>query len=126
MAGQVRVEGARQLRSTLRKAGADMKDLSAAHREVAGIVADRARPATPHRTGRLAKSVRAGGTQKAAVIRAGRGRGFPYAEPIHWGWPSRKIAAQPWISEAAAESEPVWVAVYSERISDLLRSVRGK
>ena len=120
----VEVIGAKKLRSTLRKAGADMKDLTAVHREVGGIVAGAARPTTPRRSGRLASTVRAGATQTAAITRAGYAR-VPYAQPIHWGWPRRGIRAQPWLTVAAQSTEPTWFARYEAGIESILAKIQG-
>jgi hypothetical protein len=119
------VEGAAQLRRTLKKAGVDMKQLAAANREAAQTVAAAARPTTPVRLGNLAKSVRAGATQKAGIVRAGRGS-LPYAGPIHWGWPARGIKPHPWIADAAKATEPQWVSDYIEHVDRVLDQVRGK
>lgn len=119
------VEGADQLRRTMRKAGADMTQLRDTHRRVADTVAGRAKGMAPvGPTGRLAASTRAGATQRAAVIRAGR-KAVPYAGPIHWGWPRRGIRAQPWLQEAAKASEADWVDTYTKEIMSLVDEVEG-
>lgn len=124
----VRVDGARQLRAALKKAGKDLEDLKEAHTQAAGMVTERARGTAPHRTGRLAATVRGSGTKTQGVIRAGYAT-VPYAGPIHWGWPARGIDAQPWISEAAVDLQPRWVAAYEEHIDriveDLAASTTG-
>lgn len=118
----VQVEGARELRRTLRKAGDDLSDMKAAHTKAAGTVL--ARQIAPARTGTLAATVRGTGTKTAAIIRAGYAR-VPYANPIHWGWPARNIAAQPWISEAAQGSEAVWYPVYVADVQRITDKVKG-
>lgn len=119
------VDGADQLRRSMRKAGVDMTRLKDAHRDVADTVSKRARGTAPQGpTGRLAASTRPGATQKAAIIRAGK-KSVPYAGPIHWGWPRRGIRAQPWLQEAAQESEPEWVDTYTTEIERLIAEVEG-
>jgi hypothetical protein len=120
----VQVQGARTLRRTLKAAGLDVTDLKAAHKAVADLVASRARPATPHRTGALAGSVRTSGTASAAIVRAGRAS-VPYAGPIHWGWPSRHIPAQPWIADAAAATQPGWEALYLTALTHIIDTIEG-
>lgn len=120
----LRVEGARQLRSTMRRAGADMRDLTAVNREVADIVAGAGKGSTPYRTGRLAGTVRPGATQTMALARAGGAR-TPYANPIHWGWYRRGIKPQPWLSQAAQSTEPIWFARFEAGISRLLDKIKG-
>lgn len=123
----IQVKGARELRTSLRKAGADMKEMTATHREVAGIIVDDAGTLVPRRSGRLASSMRAGGTQRAAIVRAGSNssRGVRYANPIHWGWTKRNIKAQPFVWRAAHETQPKWIAVYMARINAILAKVKG-
>ena len=124
----VKLDGARQLRSTLRKAGVDMTKLRDTNREVAGVVVTAAGARVPTRTGRLAATLRTGATQTAAIARAGNNRsgGVPYGNPIHWGWFRRHIRPNPFLSLAAQETEPSWFGIYSERIGQILDTVKGK
>lgn len=118
------VEGARQLRRTLKRAGADLADLKAAHADVAALVASRARPRAPRRTGALDATTRSSGTQAAAIVRAGTA-GVPYAGPIHWGWPARGITAQPWIADTAADTEDAWARTYLRALEHIIDQVEG-
>lgn len=120
----IRVEGAAQLRRTLRRAGDDLTDLKGAHAAAGAIAGQAARTNGPRRTGRLLGSVRWSGSATGAVVRAGRAS-VPYAMPIHWGWPSRGITAQPWVTKAAQDTEPVWSEVYADAVQRILNRVRG-
>lgn len=120
----VQVRGARQLRASLKKAGRDLQDLKDAHAAVASMVARVAQQRAPKRTGRLASTVRGSGTTTAAIVRAGR-KSVPYAGPIHWGWPARGIAAQPFMSNAATGSEGAWLPIYEGAVEDALDQVKG-
>lgn len=120
----VRVDGARELRRSMRRAGEDLGDLRAANREVAAIASTATVVAAPRRTGRLAASVRPGATQTQAIVRAG-GAAVPYAQAIHWGWPRRGIAAQPFAAVAAAATEPTWTAVYLTAVERILQRIEG-
>lgn len=121
----VQVEGARQLRRTLREAGDDLEDLKAANQQAADIAASAARMEAPRRTGALASDIRASGTKTAGIIRAGRKR-LPYAGVIHWGWPAHGIEPQPYLSEGAQNTEPIWVPLYEQMMEDALKKVKGK
>lgn len=123
-AGTIRVEGADQLRRTLKKAGDDLGDLKEGHREAAGIAGRRAQADAPRVTGRLARSTRWGASNRAAIVRAGGAR-VPYANPIHWGWPRRNIKPQPWVSEAAEATEPEWSAAYAQAVDRILSRIKG-
>lgn len=120
----MRVEGARRLRATLKAAGVSVQDLKDAHKEVADLVARAAAPAAPRASGALADSVRTAGTASAAIVRAGGAR-LPYAGPIHWGWPARNIRAQPWLADAAAETDTAWQGVYLQAVEAIIATVEG-
>lgn len=120
--GELRVDGARRLRSTLKAAGGDLDDLKAAHLDAAQVVV--AAVLAPRRTGRLAGTIRAGATRRAAVVRAGTAR-VPYAGPIHWGWGRRHIRSNPFLTSAAQRTEAVWVGKYSDQLDTILTTIRG-
>lgn len=128
-----RVDGARELRAALRKAGIDVKDdIKDAHRTVADIVIDRARvlvpvaPATMTTAvpGLLRDSLRSGATQTAAIARAGK-KLVPYAGPIHWGWFRRNIKPDLFLTRAAHETEPKWVAEYEAKFDKILDDIES-
>jgi hypothetical protein len=50
----------------------------------------------------------------------------PYAGPIHWGWPSRGIAAQPFVSDAAVRTETVWLPIYAAELQRLADRAGGR
>jgi hypothetical protein len=120
----LRVEGARQLRASLKRAGLDVQDLKDAHRQVAEQVAHDALPATPHRTGALARSLRPAGTQTAAIVRAGRAA-VPYAAAIHWGSPRQHIRPQPWIYNAAQRTQNTWTGTYLHALETIIDTIEG-
>ena len=125
----VKIEGAARLRSTLRRAGADLSDIKAANRAAAAVVLGPASATAPKRVGRLAASVRIGATNKAGIIRAGNGRksgGVPYAGVIHWGWPKHGIKPRPWIATAAKATEPQWIPIYEIEMRRAVAKVKGK
>lgn len=123
----VKVEGAARLRSTLRKAGVDMREMRETNRLVAGVIVGASTARVPKRTGRLAATVRAGATQAAAIARAGNNRksGVPYGPPIHWGWHTRHIKPNPFLSLTAQDTEPTWFGLYSQRVEALLDTIQG-
>lgn len=120
----VQVEGAARLRRTLKAAGSDLQDLKDAHAKAAGIAETAAEQLVPVRSGALRASLRSSGTQSGGIIRAG-GASVPYAAPIHWGWAARNIAPQPFISEGAQDSEPVWLRVFEADLDRILDQVKG-
>ena len=118
----VTVKGAKELRATMKQAGADMGEMKAAHARVAGIVAGAARP--PRVSGRLAGSVRGAGQLRKAVVRAGGAR-VPYAGVIEYGWPARGIASDPFLRDAAHQTEPSWFDVYLSEVQAIVDRVHG-
>ncbi len=120
----VEILGEKELRRTLKKAGVDMADFRVAHLQASQIVAGRAAPVTPKVTGALRQSVRPGATQTAAIVRAGSAR-VPYANPIHWGWPKRHIAASLFLTTTAAQTEPTWAPIYMDRLEQIIGGVKG-
>jgi hypothetical protein len=122
--GSVRVEGARELRRTLKRAGVHLEDLKDANAAAGNIVAGAGRTSAPRRSGSLAGTIRASRAAASATVRAGGAR-VRYAGPIHWGWPNRNITAQPWLSEAAVKTEPQWTAAYEAGVAKVLDTIRG-
>lgn len=120
----VQVEGARQLRATLAKAGVDLADLAEANAKVSGYVAQQAAAKAPRKSGRLAASVRGNRAKSQAVVRTG-GASVPYAGPIHWGWPARHIPANTFVVDAAHDTEPEWVAMYLDAVQEVVNQVKG-
>lgn len=120
----IEVQGASRLVRTMRKAGVDAKDLRDVNKRAAALVVPSAQSQAPSRSGRLRRSIRAGATQKAGVVRAGRSS-VPYAGPIHWGWPKHNIKPHPYLTDAAKATEPAWVGLYEREMLKLLETIQG-
>ena len=102
--GTVRIEGLKEVNRALRGLSNDLKDgLKDTHRRAGEIVAQGARQIAPVRTGNLLKTIRSNPTQRQGRVAIGNGRaigGVPYAGPIHFGWPARRIVPQPFVYDA--------------------------
>lgn len=120
----VEVRGSRQLRKTLKAAGDDLSELKTVHEAVGALVVGVAKALAPKRSGALAGSVRTARLASGVLVRAGSAR-VPYANPIHWGWPKRNIAANPFMSNAALQTEPQWVKLYEDELEKIIRKVEG-
>lgn len=126
--GVVEVRGIKELRRTLRKAGADMSDFTVVNRAAAAIVAEAARgrtPVGPPEGGHISQTVRVGATRTAGIVRVGNNGKFRYGGPIHWGWPARNIAPNPWVTEAAQATEPTWIEKYVDGVDGIVSQVKG-
>lgn len=118
------VVGQKRFVQTMRKAGADMKELKGVNRQAADIALPAVQRLAPRRSGRLAASIRAGATQKAGVIRAGR-KTVPYAGPVNYGWPKHGIRPRLFVNQGVAGSESAWSRVYADFIDKTLNQVKG-
>jgi hypothetical protein len=125
VAAAVQIRGGARLRSTLRKAGADLGDLKDANQKVGQLVAQESNPIAPRgKTGKLAGSVRSARQVGRARVLAGSAA-VPYAGVIHFGWPARNIAPQPWIETTAVATEATWLPIYEQDIQNVCDSVKG-
>jgi hypothetical protein len=120
----VRVEGLSAFIRAMRDAEADLDQFKDASQRAGTIVLNAATARAPRRTGRLASSGRASRAARRAVVRFGSAR-VPYAGPIHWGWPRRHIAAQPFAIDAARATEPTWLGGYARELEHIATKVEG-
>ena len=96
-----------------------MKDT---HRKAGEIIAVAAKPLAPNLTGRLSSTIVSAPTQRQGRVRIGRGQSVPYAGPIHFGWPARRIKPQPFIYEALDGRRDEVLKVYEQRMDQLIRA----
>lgn len=119
------VVGQKRFVQTMRKAGADMQELKEVNRRAADIAKPEAAARAPRgKTGRLAGSIRAGATQKAGIIRAGR-KTVPYAGPINYGWPARNIRPRTFVNDAVASTESQWAKEYETFVKKTMNQIKG-
>ena len=119
------VVGQKRFVATMRKAGADLKQLKEVNRQAAGVALPAVKALAPRgRTGRLAGSVRIGATQKAGIIRAGR-KSVPYAGVINYGWPRRRIVRRQFVNSGVASTEPQWTRLYKQYVDKTLEQIKG-
>jgi hypothetical protein len=131
----IRVEGLRDLNRALRQFGDERlpKQVKAAARDAADIVAREASRRVPHRSGRLAASIRAGGQARGAVVRAGGAR-VPYAGWIEFGGTHRVrgrgrasrpyVAGGRYIRPSARDKEKQVIAAFERGIEIAARPLR--
>lgn len=119
--GRLEIEGLREALRDIRRLGDDARDdMKDTHRKAGEIVASVARGIAPVRTGRLASTIISAPTQRQGRVRVGRGQSIPYAGPIHFGWPARRITPQPFIYDALDQRADEVRRVYENRIGELI------
>lgn len=119
------VVGQKRFVQTMRKAGADMKELKEVNRRTADIAKPEAVARAPRgKTGKLAGSIRVGATQKAGIIRAGR-KTVLYAGPINYGWPARHIKPRTFVNDAVAGTEAQWAKEYEQFVKKTMNQIKG-
>lgn len=104
----IRDEELRDLTKRLRELGGKEGNWAVKEtvREAGRIVATKAVPEAPVRTGRLARSIRFKATNRDwSYVKAGTARAVPYANPIHWGWRKHGIKPNPFLWRALAGSK---------------------
>ena len=120
---EIQIDGVDRLTKALSAAGLELSDLKAALKQAAQIVEQTAAAKAPRgETDRLVNSLRSSATKKAGVVRAGR-KTVPYAGPIHWGWPARNIKPNTFITDAAHNTEPSWLAVFEREIDSIIDQI---
>jgi HK97 gp10 family phage protein len=117
---QIRLEGQAQFRRQLRLLSDGTEDLKEAHTDAAKLVENEARPNVPVRSGALQGSLRSSGTKTRGVVRVGFAR-VPYAGVVHFGWPARNIAPQPFIYDALDHRRADVIDVYHDRVNEISR-----
>lgn len=120
--GKEGIDGLREFQRAARQLGDDTKlAMKPTHLEAANIVAEAAKKLAPARTGRLRNSIVGRAVQTGGRVRIGFGGGVPYAGPIHFGWPARRIRPQTFVYDALDPRRPELVRLYEQRIDELTK-----
>jgi len=120
MGGQLEIDGLRQVQKAMRSFSDDSRnDMKETHRRAGQIVVDGAARLVPVRSGALLASLKSAPTQRQGRVRVGSAA-VPYAGPIHFGWPARKIQPNPFIYEVLDDRRQEVYAIYAQRISELI------
>lgn len=131
------VAGGAEMRKALKDSGDNLADLRKAHKEVAKIVKDKARVLVPVSNkpknwrnasprGSLRKSIRTSATKTSAELKSGwdsvaKSHGtVPYAGVIEYGWPARKIRAQPFMRLSVSSQLPAIRRIYNDGAAEAL------
>lgn len=120
---KVTIEGADTLQRTLSAAARDLQDWASVNAAAAARIAKDAASRAPHRTGRLAASVRATSDRTGGLVAAGGG-GVGYATFQEYGWAHGR--AQPYMRPALQDNRDAVVGLYADRVDHIVKQVRGK
>ena len=112
----IKVEGVRELRSALKRIDGNARDLSRAHKSVAGRVVPKIAALTRRRSGKLAGAWRPGGTAKAATAR----NPTLYAPVQEYGWPARGIEPTRAVETVIRTERDAIVRDYEAAIADII------
>lgn len=116
----IKVDGARDLRRALKAVDGGITDLKRAHADAAEVVEQRASELVPVLDGILDSSIRSAGQAAGGIVRAGSAS-VRYAGPIHFGWPARGIAPQPFLYDALDDRANQVLEVYEDRVGQVIR-----
>lgn len=53
-------------------------------------------------------------------------KAVPYAGPVNYGWPARRIKPRLFVNNGVASTEGQWQKVYKDFIDKTLKQVKGK
>ena len=119
--GRLEIEGLKEIQRALKGLAEDSReDMKETHRKAGEIVAAAAKPLAPVLTGRLSATIVSSPTKYQGRVRIGRGASVPYAGPIHFGWPARRIAPQPFVYEALDGRREEVKQQNEQRINELI------
>ncbi len=118
----VEVKGLNETVRSLKRLGVEVKDLKAAFRRIGNNVVQKAETLAPHKTGRLAASIKASNTQNKSIVKAGGAR-LPYAGVIHYGWPAHGIEPHPFLTEAVNETRNESIRLMEKELEDLIKKL---
>jgi len=105
----------------MRAAAQDLRDLTAANRAAGDLVARSGQRGAPHRTGRLAGSIRV----TAGPDRVSISTGVVYAGVQEGGWARRGITGRHYMRNALQANQDAIVATYQTAAEDAVDQIRG-
>lgn len=125
----VRITGLRETTKAMKQLDDEAgREVTKLNRAAAEVVAETARPLVPvggagdTHPGLLLSTIRAGATQRSGYVKAGSTKA-PYANPIHWGWPSHGITGSLFLLHALQADTPEIAASYDIGFRALIQKV---
>jgi hypothetical protein len=119
--GKIEIDGLRQVQKALRNVSQESRDdMKETHRQAGQIIVDAATPLVPVESGALLASIKSAPLQRQGRVRLGSAS-LPYAGPIHFGWPARGIAPNPFIYEVLDGRRAEVSRLYEQRIDEIIK-----
>ena len=112
----VQVEGAREVRATLKALGKGTRDMTQVHRKVAAMVIGPAASRTRRRSGALAGSYR----PKVSAAKAQVASTLVYAPVQEFGWPRHNITPSHALESTVEDLAPSIAEEYRRHVDDLV------
>ena len=123
--GGVKVEGLASVRRQLKNLSDDVdyraQEFLPVNKAIASAIAGDAKKFVPVLSGALAASVREAASKTSARVKAGNKKDVPYAGPIHFGWPARRIKPQPFFYDAIDGRREEIKERYEKLVDDLIK-----
>lgn len=123
--GGVKVEGLASVRRQLKNLSDDVdyraQEFLPVNKAIASAIAGDAKKFVPVLSGALAASVREAASKTSARVKAGNKKDVPYAGPIHFGWPARRIKPQPFFYDAIDGRRDEIKDRYEKLVDDLIK-----
>jgi len=118
--GKEEIEGLREVQKALNKfSDATRKEMQSTHLKAAEIVVGASKRFVPIKTGALAQSIRPAAVMSGGRVKVGSAS-VPYAGPIHFGWPARRIKPQPFVYDALDTRRGEVSRLYEKRMAILM------
>lgn len=118
--GKEEIEGLREVQKALNKfSNATRKEMQSTHLKAAEIVVVASKRFVPIKTGALAQSIRPAAVMSGGRVKVGSAS-VPYAGPIHFGWPARRIKPQPFVYDALDTRRGEVSRLYEKRMAILM------
>jgi hypothetical protein len=122
--GSVKIEGLNKVRRELKNLSEDVDyralEFLPVNKAIAAQVASDAKSYVPIDTGTLSGTIRDAATKTSARVKAGY-KSVPYAGPIHFGWPARRIKPQPFIYDSIDKRRDEIKRRYENLVEDLIK-----
>lgn len=120
----VKIENLNKVRRELKKLSSDVDyraiEFLPVNKSIAAAVLGDAKAYVPVRSGDLSATMRDAATKTSARVKAGY-KSVPYAGPIHFGWPARRIKPQPFFYDAIDKRRDDIKRRYDNLVKDLIK-----